>query len=92
MPGASEARVLGIHMEGPFFSVAQRGAHAAELLRMPNEEEKERLYSYVGPLVRLSIAARARRGAGDHRQAQPGRGAACVAGTRTPRTSRCAWP
>ncbi|MFH1086255.1 MAG: amidohydrolase family protein, partial [Chloroflexota bacterium] len=28
-----EARVLGIHMEGPFFSLEQRGAHAPELLR-----------------------------------------------------------
>jgi N-acetylglucosamine-6-phosphate deacetylase len=55
-PGVAEARVLGIHMEGPFLSLAQRGAHAPELLRMPSEEEKERLYGYIGPLVRLTIA------------------------------------
>jgi N-acetylglucosamine-6-phosphate deacetylase len=55
-PGKAEARVLGIHMEGPFFSIAQRGAHAAELLRMPSEEEKEKLYSYIGPLVSLTLA------------------------------------
>ncbi|MCD6520401.1 MAG: amidohydrolase family protein, partial [Anaerolineae bacterium] len=55
-PYSNEARVLGIHMEGPFFSLSQRGAHAPELLRMPNAEEKEKLYSYVPELVRLSIA------------------------------------
>jgi len=55
-PYPNEAKVLGIHMEGPFFSLSQRGAHAPELLRMPNAEEKEKLYSYVPELVRLSIA------------------------------------
>ncbi|MFO7918894.1 MAG: N-acetylglucosamine-6-phosphate deacetylase [Anaerolineae bacterium] len=51
-----EARTLGIHMEGPFFSLEQRGSHAPELLRMPTAEERERLYSYVGDLARLTIA------------------------------------
>ena len=55
-PELSEARVLGIHMEGPFFAPAQRGAHKAELLRMPDAAERERLYSYTGDLARLTIA------------------------------------
>ena len=55
-PGPSEARVLGIHMEGPFLSLAQRGSHAPGLLRMPDPAERERLYSYVGDLVRVTIA------------------------------------
>ena len=55
-PESSEARVLGIHMEGPFFALAQRGAHKAELLRMPDASERERLYSYTGDLARLTIA------------------------------------
>lgn len=50
------ARVLGIHMEGPFFEVVQRGAHRADMLRMPNAAEREKLYSYVGDLARLTIA------------------------------------
>jgi len=54
--GPGEARALGIHSEGNFFSVAQRGAHAAELLRMPDPAERERLYSYAGDLGRLTIA------------------------------------
>ena len=53
---AGEALALGIHMEGPFFSLAQRGAHAAELLRMPDTVERARLYSYLGDLTRLTIA------------------------------------
>jgi len=55
-PHPAEAHVLGIEMEGPFLSIAQRGAHPAELLRMPTPSEKERLYSYIGDLVRLTIA------------------------------------
>jgi len=55
-PGPGEARALGIHSEGNFFSVAQRGAHAAEFLRMPDEAERERLYSYAGDMARLTIA------------------------------------
>ena len=55
-PAPSESRILGIHMEGPFFSLKERGCHAPELLRMPTPAEREKLYSYVGDLVRLSIA------------------------------------
>jgi N-acetylglucosamine-6-phosphate deacetylase len=57
-PGPDEARVLGIHMEGPYFSLAQRGAHAAELLRMPDEDEVQRLCAYAddGLLTRLTLA------------------------------------
>lgn len=51
-----EARVLGIHMEGPFFSLEQRGAHAPELLRMPNAEECERLYAYAADLRCVTLA------------------------------------
>ena len=55
-PGPGEARALGIHSEGNFFSVLQRGAHAAGLLRMPDAVERERLYSYAGDMARLTIA------------------------------------
>lgn len=55
-PGPGEARALGIHMEGPFFSLEQRGAHAPEVLRMPTPAEREQLYSYAQDLARLTIA------------------------------------
>jgi N-acetylglucosamine-6-phosphate deacetylase len=55
-PHPGEARVLGIHMEGPFFSLTQRGAHHPDLLRMPTEAERARLYSYIGDLRRVTLA------------------------------------
>ncbi|NLD71408.1 MAG: N-acetylglucosamine-6-phosphate deacetylase [Chloroflexi bacterium] len=51
-----EARALGIHMEGPLFSLQQVGAHNASLLRMPDAEERERLLSYSGSLARVTLA------------------------------------
>lgn len=55
-PRPDEASVLGIHMEGPFFSISQRGAHSAELLRMPDAAERERLYGYAHDLTCVSLA------------------------------------
>lgn len=55
-PGLDEARVLGIHMEGPFFALSQRGAHPPELLRMPTAAEIERLLGYAGDLAAVSLA------------------------------------
>lgn len=55
-PGLHESRVLGIHMEGPFLSVEQRGAHPPELLRMPDPDERERLYGYAGDLAMVTLA------------------------------------
>lgn len=55
-PEPSESRILGIHMEGPFLSPSQSGAHSPELLRMPDPAEQEVLYSYAGDLARVTIA------------------------------------
>jgi N-acetylglucosamine-6-phosphate deacetylase len=38
-PGPAEARAVGIHMEGSFFTPAQKGAHRSEMLRMPDASE-----------------------------------------------------
>jgi len=43
-------------MEGPFLGIAQPGAHPPEMLRMPGAAEKEKIYSCIGALVRLTIA------------------------------------
>jgi N-acetylglucosamine-6-phosphate deacetylase len=38
---AGAARCLGFHLEGPFLSARRRGAHQAELLRPPTEDDVE---------------------------------------------------
>ncbi len=55
-PRPDEARVLGIHSESNFFSLAQSGAHNTSLLRMPDAAERERLYAYAPEMERLSLA------------------------------------
>lgn len=51
-----EARLMGIHMEGPYLSLEQRGAHPPEMLRMPDAGERERLYSYIPMLHSVTLA------------------------------------
>ncbi len=38
-PGDGEARILGIHLEGPYICAARRGAQPAEFVRPPDTEE-----------------------------------------------------
>ena len=45
------ARVLGIHMEGPYFSYAKRGAQNPDYLKEPDFEGFKKLYDACGGLV-----------------------------------------
>ena len=47
------ARVLGIHMEGPFFSDKKKGAQNASYLRDPDYEGFRKLYDGCGGLIRI---------------------------------------
>ena len=47
------ARVMGIHMEGPFFSEKKKGAQNALYLRDPDIEAFQRLEEGCGGLIRL---------------------------------------
>lgn len=47
------ARVLGIHMEGPYFSYAKRGAQNADYLKEPDFEGFKELFDDCGGLVRI---------------------------------------
>ena len=50
-PGA--ARIMGINMEGPFFSEKRKGAQNAEYLRKPDFAAFEKLYNGCEGLVRI---------------------------------------
>lgn len=47
------ARLMGIHMEGPFFSEKKKGAQNGEYLQKPDFEAFQRLYEGCGGLVRI---------------------------------------
>ncbi|MCR5663324.1 MAG: N-acetylglucosamine-6-phosphate deacetylase [Oscillospiraceae bacterium] len=51
------ARVVGIHMEGPFFSEKKKGAQNAAYLRKPDFEAFRALYEGCGGLVRIADVA-----------------------------------
>lgn len=52
-PDSGSARVMGIHMEGPFFSEKKKGAQNADYLRTPNPGAFRRLQEGCGGLVRI---------------------------------------
>jgi len=47
------ARLMGIHMEGPYFSEKQKGAQNAAYLKNPDFEGFKKLYDDCGGLVRI---------------------------------------
>lgn len=51
LPG--QARVLGVHMEGPYFSPEKKGAQNAAWLRLPNAEGFAALDDACGNVVRI---------------------------------------
>jgi len=50
------SRLIGVHLEGPYFSPYRRGAHRAEMLRYPSVEETSRLLNYADVIRRMTIA------------------------------------
>lgn len=50
------ARFLGLHLEGPYFSMNQRGAQDPRYLRIPNREEYETILRHSPDIIRWSAA------------------------------------
>ena len=51
------ARLLGIHMEGPFFSEKKKGAQNGSYLRLPDFEAFKQLYDASEGLIRIADVA-----------------------------------
>ena len=50
---AMSSKLVGIHMEGPFFSYGKRGAQNPDHLRLPDFDAFEKLYRDCGGLIRI---------------------------------------
>ena len=50
------AQVLGVHIEGPYFSKEKPGAHRAELIRNPRREEWEQWLAYRSDITQVTVA------------------------------------
>ena len=50
------AALLGLHLEGPYFSMAQRGAQDPRYIKNPKREEYEEILSWSDDIVRWSSA------------------------------------
>jgi len=59
------AEPLGIHLEGPYISVARRGAHSPSWLRKPDKSETEQLLALTQGHLRLITLAPELPGAAD---------------------------
>jgi len=50
------AQFLGLHLEGPYFSMNQRGAQDPRYIRTPNRKEYETILSHSPDIIRWSAA------------------------------------
>jgi len=55
--GLSGARLLGLHLEGPYLSEEKRGAQHVDAIRAPDIEELRELHGAAGELLRIVTLA-----------------------------------
>jgi len=51
-----DSGILGIHLEGPFFEPARRGAHSAAMIRLPDPGDLDWLHSLADVAVIVTLA------------------------------------
>jgi N-acetylglucosamine-6-phosphate deacetylase len=56
LSGATGARLAGMHVEGPYFSPERRGAHLAELLRVPEPGDIDHWVRYDDVITQITLA------------------------------------
>jgi N-acetylglucosamine-6-phosphate deacetylase len=54
--GTKGAKILGIHIEGPYISVEQKGAHDEKFIRDPSKEEIDELLNHVDVIKTITAA------------------------------------
>ncbi len=55
-PDGQGAQLLGIHIEGPYFSREKPGAHRLDLIRHPQRVEWERWLAFEGLVTQMTVA------------------------------------
>ncbi|MCS7111993.1 MAG: N-acetylglucosamine-6-phosphate deacetylase [Ignisphaera sp.] len=58
--GVDGARILGVHIEGPFISLEQRGAHDEKFVREPSDDDIDMLVRNVDVVKRVTAAPEVR--------------------------------
>ncbi|MBD1432113.1 N-acetylglucosamine-6-phosphate deacetylase [Sphingobacterium sp. DN00404] len=53
---AQGAQFIGVHLEGPYFALSQKGAQDPKYIRHPDPAEYERILAYSDDIVRWSAA------------------------------------
>ena len=53
---AKSARLLGVHLEGPYFAPTRAGAHRPDLIRLPTPDETRALLEYAGTITQMTLA------------------------------------
>lgn len=54
--GVDGAKILGVHIEGPYLSFEQKGAHDEKYIRNPSSEEIEKLLEHVDIIKNFTAA------------------------------------
>jgi N-acetylglucosamine-6-phosphate deacetylase len=54
--GTKGAKILGIHIEGPYISVEQKGAHDEKFIRSPSREEIDELLKHIDVIKTITAA------------------------------------